>query len=105
MSGTINRESVTNALEAADIFDHDQAIREDFQEYNYNRPGFGIVLNNPLSLFTFFTALGIEAGENYADGAEDCLEDGTVFDLAAAARQSSMGLDTIVYFPGWTLSE
>lgn len=105
MNRTIKRIDVENALEAADIYDHEESIRTDYKGRGYVTEGFGITLNSPLSLFSFFAALGMVAGENYADDVEDGLEDGTVYDLASSAQSDSMGRGSIVYFPGWTLSE
>lgn len=100
MDRTIGRIEMESALEAASIFD---GIRDSYEGRGYSKEGFGVVVENVNQMFTAFTALGVLAGENYVSGAEDCLEDGTVYDLAASAHMDNMGYDTIVYFPGWTL--
>lgn len=102
MTRTISRIDMESALEAANVYS--DVIRDSYEGRGYAKEGFGVVVENVNQMFTAFTALGFLAGENYADGAEGALEDGTVYDLAAAAHMDNMGYDTIVYFPGWTLA-
>lgn len=103
MSKTISRQDVENALEAAYIYE-DGAIRESYEGRFHAREGFGIVIENMARAFSFFTALGVTGAENDESDEDDLFTSQDAYELSGNAQMDNMGLSTIVYFPGWTLT-
>src|SRR5262245_63927219 len=83
---TISRDSILDALDAANLYE--DALREDYSG-RHGATCFGIVYENIGDLLTFAGYLG-EQGE-----VDTC--------FLGQARSDSMGMSSIVYFPGWTL--
>lgn len=106
MNKVVKREDIVNALEAADVYETEDAIRENYSGRGmYGDACFGIIVDGMSHAFTFFTALGQVGTENddYGDGEDSFLDSQKAYELACAGRTDSMGMSTIVYFPGWTL--
>jgi hypothetical protein len=96
MTNTFSRDILVNAMESADI-DVD-SIRDDYSGRGmFGERCFGVVMN-PRSVMRFAYWLAI-----YCNDDEQTQELGE--DLVGCASTDSMGYDTIVYFPDWTLSE
>lgn len=97
MSNTISIHHLHDALEVADL-DHEVTIRTDYSGRGmYGDQCFGLVFEQEVRHpWAFFAALGI-VQESMDPPDFDALE------LARAARSDSMGVGTIVYFPGWTV--
>lgn len=73
----------------------------------YGAECFGIIVESLSDAFAFFAQLGIIAAQNEENTAiedTDYFDTGAVELLAARASSDSMGIDTIVYFPGWALA-
>lgn len=104
---TINRDIVIYALENANL--DSEGLREDYSGRGmYGDTCFGFVTNDYGSSFAFFVQLGIVGAQNEEQSLDD---DSDYFDtgeaelLANSARTDAMGHSTIVYFPGWSLSD
>lgn len=104
MSNEFPREELNNALEMAGVYDHEAAVRESYQGRGYAADGFGIVVENIGTVAIMFAAMSWVAAENYHMDEESEFNDDTLlYSLGNSLRVDSMGLSTIVYFPGWTL--
>jgi hypothetical protein len=106
MEKVISRKEVLAALEAANVFEGEDAIVPAYRG-GWDLPeGFGIEFDAMSHVFAFFTSLGIEGGvmDQYADDNDDeSLTSERAFELARAGRMSALTSHTVVYFPGWTL--
>lgn len=108
MGKVIKREDVSNALEAADVYDTEEAIVTSYSGRFYAKDGFGIKLPAMSHAFAFFAALGGEGGiaDQWAEGTDDTYLTSTkAYNLACAGRTDNLGSDILLYFPGWTLAD
>lgn len=62
----------------------------------YGKTCAAVTFPNAQAIYQFFTQLG------YYSATDDASRD--LSDLVNASRTDSMGMDTIVYFPGWTFA-
>jgi hypothetical protein len=85
-----------------DQFAGDIEIYEDYSGRGmYGATCFGLTCSGDV-IYPFFVELGAEVARVVESGDLDVYDD-LAGDLARAARTDSMGRDTIVYFPGFSL--
>lgn len=90
-------------LETADLFDEDYGFRASYKGRGWAPEGFGLTVDSSDAMARFLVAAGLVAGELMSGATE-----GPMFDamaLASAMRTDSMGLGTILYWPGWTITD
>lgn len=68
--------------------------------YMFRDTCFGIVTENISTVMELFTNLGAMFMDH-----ETGLLDNAVIDLVRSMRMDDMGTDTIIYFPGWELTD
>ncbi|MFA7264715.1 MAG: hypothetical protein WC054_00085 [Candidatus Nanopelagicales bacterium] len=98
---TINARFITEALECAQVWD--ARVRNDYSGRGmYGEECFGITFDGRSDPFRFFASLGELVGEQQEFDEPD-LEQGFAVVLAQRACMDSMGLGTVLYFPGYQL--
>jgi hypothetical protein len=97
-----DRQMFCNALEAAEIYDHDEVIIPSYRGRGFAEEGFAVKVSNASTLYPLFVSLGFGAYEEDLYRDESDLES-DVHRLAQSARTDSYGTGGLVYFPGWTL--
>lgn len=100
MTKTFPRAIFAEAIERAELFDSD--IRDDYSGRGmYGDACFGVVIDSHRDSNRLFLVLGeLCLSPSGAGNTDEDLGD-KVWELAGAAREDSMGLGTILYFPGW----
>lgn len=88
-------------LETADLFDEDYGFRASYKGRGWAPEGFGLTVDSSDAMARFLVAAGLVAEHCETEGYDS-------FDairFASAMRTDSMGLGTILYWPGWTITD
>lgn len=109
---TVRRIDVLTAMEQAGIGEFimedgredNSALREDYQGRGYAEPGFAIVTEDYSGCLKFIAVLA-ENLMNESWEARGCAPEESAVQLAGSGRFDSMGLDKLMYFPGWRIED
>lgn len=103
MTNTITRSDLEYVLDQADVLYGEETINDTYSGRGmYGESCLSVVFEGKRiqrNLSRFFVELGMLAA---AEG--EAISAGQACDMADAVATDDLGLDTIVYFPGWTLA-
>lgn len=94
-------ETLQMILDEANLYDEDFGFRASYKGRGYGPEGFGLTVGSDSAMARFMVAAGMVAEQLQAYGQERL----DAMALAEALCTDSMGLDMIIYWPDWTVTD